>query len=174
MSARTVATPDTLNGIMEFDHVIRVHGDGTVTAEPDVYAPCLDDGELDNSADWTMMGGYSGQYGYRGPVMHASEYIGGGMARDILDNAGVYVAIVANYTCTDCEPDEDCDCDTADGWAVARLDSPAECKGICCHDPECTGCEHDCPWRGNPMGAPFCSFCDDHSEHAHALEGDDA
>jgi hypothetical protein len=32
------------------------------------------------------------------------------------------------------------------------------------HDPDCTDCEHDCPWRNNPMGAPFCSICDDHME----------
>jgi hypothetical protein len=32
------------------------------------------------------------------------------------------------------------------------------------HDPACTGCEHDCPWRKNPLGAPFCSVCDDHWE----------
>lgn len=33
-----------------------------------------------------------------------------------------------------------------------------------CHSPECEGCEHDCPWRGNPLGAPYCSICDDHNE----------
>jgi len=32
------------------------------------------------------------------------------------------------------------------------------------HDPECEGCEHDCPWQGNPLGAPYCQICDDHSE----------
>lgn len=32
------------------------------------------------------------------------------------------------------------------------------------HDPECTGCEHNCPWKGNPLGAPFCDVCDDHME----------
>lgn len=32
------------------------------------------------------------------------------------------------------------------------------------HDPECTGCEHNCPWKGNPIGAPFCGVCDDHME----------
>lgn len=32
------------------------------------------------------------------------------------------------------------------------------------HDPACMGCEHDCPWKNNPMGAPFCGICDDHSE----------
>ena len=33
------------------------------------------------------------------------------------------------------------------------------------HDA-CTGCEHDCPWQTNPLGAPFCAICDDHSENA--------
>jgi len=34
------------------------------------------------------------------------------------------------------------------------------------HDPECTACEHGCPWKGRPMGAPFCTVCDDHWEAA--------
>lgn len=37
-------------------------------------------------------------------------------------------------------------------------------EGKAGHPAECTGCEHDCPWRNRPMGAPFCSICDDHSE----------
>lgn len=37
------------------------------------------------------------------------------------------------------------------------------------HDPECIGCEHDCPWRRHPLGAPFCQTCDDHYE-AHAID----
>jgi hypothetical protein len=32
------------------------------------------------------------------------------------------------------------------------------------HDPECTGCEHDCPWRRHHLGTPFCPVCDDHAE----------
>lgn len=37
------------------------------------------------------------------------------------------------------------------------------------HDPMCTDCDHDCPWRRTnpaPMGAPFCPICDDHAESA--------
>jgi hypothetical protein len=33
---------------------------------------------------------------------------------------------------------------------------------------ECTGCEHDCPWKRTnpaPLGAPFCTICDDHNEN---------
>jgi len=109
----TAATIDTLNDMMEFDHVIRVHADGTVTDEPGVYAPDLHDD--DEPIGWTLLDGYSGQYGYSGPIMHASEYIGGGLARDILATPGVYVALV-NYLSDDEEPE---------GWAVARKDDDA-------------------------------------------------
>lgn len=99
-----------LNDVMEFDHVVTVHDDGTVTDGPaGVYAPELSDGELTDPR-WELLNGYSGQYCYSGPIMHASEYIGGGMERDILDTPGVYVALV-DYPSDDSEPE---------GWAVAR------------------------------------------------------
>lgn len=47
--------------------------------------------------------------------MHTSEYIGGGLARDILAQPGYYVALV-EYPSDGGEPD---------GWAVARMDAPA-------------------------------------------------
>ncbi len=50
--------------------------------------------------------------------------------------------------------------------AFVRTDPDAE------HSAECVGCEHDCPWNGNPMGAPFCTVCDDHME-ASADEDED-
>lgn len=34
------------------------------------------------------------------------------------------------------------------------------------HDPDCRSCEHNCPWRGNPLGAPYCQVCADHAEHS--------
>lgn len=107
-------TVDNLNTFMEFDCVIRVHEDGTVERADGIYAPSLYDDELD-SDKWTMMNGYSGQYGYRGPIMHNSEFIGGGMAKDILAEPGVYVALVSYYTV-----DED-DENDVEGWAVAKL-----------------------------------------------------
>ncbi len=110
--------PDlSLNLQMEFDHVIQVHEDGTVT-EPDLglYAPNVYDGELEGGGDpWYLLDGYSGQDRYSGPIMHDSEYIGGGMARDILSEPGYYVCVVAYYL------PEDGDELEADGWAVAYL-----------------------------------------------------
>lgn len=105
-------TRDTLNDVMQFDHVIRVRDDGTVENVADVYAPELYDGEL-LSEDWTLLTGYTGQYGYRGPIMHNSEFIGGRLADDILSTPGVYVALVNEPSDGDEDPE---------GWAVARRD----------------------------------------------------
>jgi len=100
----------TLSEIMDFDHVIMVRADGTVTDDtPNApYAPEMDNGGMEETgyASWELMTGYTGQYGYHGPYMHASEYIGGRMARDILATPGYYVSV---YT-----PD-------LESWAVARI-----------------------------------------------------
>lgn len=98
----------TLNEIMEFDHVIEVHADGWISDRRDIYAPTLNDGELEGD-EWTLLNGFSGQDRYAGPIMHQSEYIGGGMERYIRETPGVYVALV-DYPLDDSEPD---------GWAVA-------------------------------------------------------
>lgn len=100
-------TRDNLNAVMEFDHVIEVHADGTVTDDTGLHAPELFDSEVGDG--WTLMDGYSGQDRYSGPIMHASESIGGSMADDILSNPGFYVALV-DTPADDSEPD---------GWAVA-------------------------------------------------------
>lgn len=101
-------TPETLNDLMEFDHVIRVNDDGSVSEPRNVYAPSLYEDGLDTPG-WSLMNGYSGQDRYSGPLMHQSEYVGGGMARDILATSGDYV-VVANYTDDEDGPTE---------WAVA-------------------------------------------------------
>ncbi len=99
-----------LNRVMEFDHVIRVHPDGSITEPTDVYPPDLIDDELSSHRAWVLMDGYSGQCGYSGPMMHSSEYIGGRLADDILSTPGLYVALV-NFT-SDEEISE---------WAVATI-----------------------------------------------------
>jgi hypothetical protein len=104
-----------LNAIMEFDHVIEVHGDQTITEPRDVYAPDLWGEELPPSAiddGWRLESGWTGQHGYRGPAMHPSEYIGGRLADHILATPGYWVALVC--------ADEDGE---AYGWAVAHRDA---------------------------------------------------
>lgn len=128
-------TVDTLNTIMEFDHVIMVREDGTVIDAPaGVYAPEIIDADgtvsQPTGETWELLDGYSGQFSYAGPIMHTSEYIGGGMARDILARPGFYVALTVPGTTFDddaafndpvtscCERDA-ADCDCLAGWAVA-------------------------------------------------------
>lgn len=99
----------TLNDVMEIDHVIQVHADGSITDAPSgIWAPSLYDGEVDD-ARWVLMKGYSGQYNYSGPIMHDSEYIGGRMEQDIREAPGFYVALANTYL----------ENDVLEGWAVA-------------------------------------------------------
>jgi len=139
-------TEDTLNSFMEFDHVIRVLPGGAVTHDtPGVYAPESLDMEVDGdgqsihaddsdikgqakSAGWALLTGYTGQYSYNGPVMHPSEFIGGGLARHILETPGYYVALTVEAPCNDysaefCSEDTGCNCEPA-GWAVAYREAP--------------------------------------------------
>lgn len=120
-----MASNEWLNGVMQFDHVVRVNQNGTVSEDtPGIYAPELlmgtdGDGQIlaAHEADyteaarrqgWELERGWTGQYGYSGPVMHPSEYIGGALADHILETPGYWVAISV----------ED-DTEEGAGWAVA-------------------------------------------------------
>lgn len=107
MSAETPA--DMLRSV-EFDSPFTVTPSGEIGPAPaGVYAPeCYhseaDDVDLAGAGEiWEPLTGYTGQYGYRGAVMHASEYLGGGLARDILASPGVYVVVVVSVL-----PDSEC------------------------------------------------------------------
>jgi len=118
-----------LDNLMQFDHVIRVHPDGTISEPSGIYGPegiemeTLDDdagsimepyrtayAEAVARQGWQLMRGYSGQYGTKGTdyIMHTSEYIGGRIERDIRETPGLYVAITIER-----------DDGQAAGWAVA-------------------------------------------------------
>lgn len=121
--------PGSLSDLMDFDVVVEVHPDGTVERRLDVFAPEVFDDEVWDG--WTLLNGYSGQQGYSGPIMHASEQIAGGLARDIVAEPGLYVAVVAVSPCDECGgagADEEDYCDYCEegtvvaGWAIARKD----------------------------------------------------
>ena len=109
-----------LQQIAEFDCPFTVHSDGTLTDAKGVYAPEVYHSETDDieitSDIWEALTGYTGQYGYNGACMHASEYLGGQLAADILSTPGTYVLVVVEvmteYPVVDDEPA---------GWAVLRL-----------------------------------------------------
>lgn len=107
---------DALNDVMGFDYVVLSDGRGHVHPT-DVDAPALDglyDDDMQLADGWELLGGFSGQHGYDGPVMHESEFIGGGMERHIRSNAGLYVALIVwgDPGCPEVG-------DEVVGWAVA-------------------------------------------------------
>ena len=120
-----------LNDRMEPEHVVEIHPDGSVNDGPaGVYAPevsvdldddgqmiSLDPSDIQIDSRWSLLTGYSGQYGYSGPIMDPAEFIGGGLERDIRSTPGIYVAV----TVIGVRPDGSSNCDDdIVGWAVAQ------------------------------------------------------
>lgn len=129
MSVITV-TADTLNDHIEFGCPFYVVPGGIIVSTlPNVYAPSVyiyvdDDGQQTpdsddphiESDDWEAVTGYSGQHGYSGPVMHASEFLGGRMAEDVLSHPGTYT--VCSVECLSDDPDAE-DIGPA-GWVLLQ------------------------------------------------------
>jgi hypothetical protein len=125
---------------MDWDHVIRINADGEVEDVKGVYAPDVfvqladdDYGSILKDAEdemvreverqgWELMTGYSGQYGYHGPIMHVSEYVGGGLERDIRETPGLYVvvAVTGMYATEEQEEQEERNGGHPIGWVIAR------------------------------------------------------
>lgn len=132
MSCTNCGCDQPLNDLMDIDHVITVDEGGHVTEPQGIYAPELEmevdgDGQILDGHEaaykaeaarqgWELLEGFTGQHAYRGPVMHPSEYVGGGLEDHIRETPGTYVAIVVR-----CSDGEDA------GWAVAYR-PPPECE----------------------------------------------
>ena len=121
-----MTTPEELAELLEFGRVIYVDDSGhAAPANMSPYVPYVEDHSshdvtLDgvpyrDAPTWSPLVGYTGQYGYRGAVMHSSEYIGGALALDILSTPGLYVSVIvmAQSDSDDIEPD-------FAGWAILR------------------------------------------------------
>jgi hypothetical protein len=161
-----------LNNIMEIDHVVRVGEDGSITDNFGMYAPETlietdEDGQilaeheaalvsqLDREG-WSPLNGWSGQYGYSGPIMHASEYIGGDLEDYIRETPGVYVAVVV-----ECLPhNEDGESEPA-GWMILCQN---EIHANYPHEPgrlyDCVACESVCHCT---RGSTECVFDGEHN-----------
>ena len=120
-----IVAPDKLNAVMEFDHVVTVNEDGTVSDGPSgIYAPDLLDHEVSDPTRWAPVGNYTSQQG-GGWLMHNCESIRGQMARDILAEAGTYVAVVAYWSPDENDDHADEEGAIPEGWALFRLIDPA-------------------------------------------------
>lgn len=121
-----------LNKIMEMDHVIKVHSDGTVSDHVEgLYAPEVtvdvdDDGQFVGTQDawtawtpdvtfegpWELLMGFSADGSARDPLMHQSQYIGGSVAEHILETPGFWVAVTVSQS----------DGEQSDTWALAYIE----------------------------------------------------
>lgn len=123
---------------MDFDHVVHVRPDGTFTDTtgqhaPEVYVTTDENGQIladdekgmidlirDHGWEvWTT--GYSGQYGYRGPIMHSSELISNEMETDMYDSPGYYVACAVEIL-------------EGDDWDISEMPPPPAGWIICRKD----------------------------------------
>jgi hypothetical protein len=116
---------DNLNLDMDFGSVIYSFGDGRIADVIGIWAPDVmgytDVDEHGEPTDWHIaeialpwypMRGYSSQQGGSPDGwMHASEFVGGRMARDILSTPGFYVVVSPSWDLEQ-EPDE---------WAVLYI-----------------------------------------------------
>lgn len=155
MSNPVAVTADTLNANIDFDcpfTILNVRGGHTFIGPSDAYAPevtlytdkehnGVGEEEIDGvpwnqpQKTWEVVNGYSGQHGYSGPTMHSSEFLGGGMARDVLADIGA-VYVVTSVEChADWEVDENDEDDVfaADvirdnpaGWMLLKLKGTGE------------------------------------------------
>lgn len=133
MQTYTDTQHEALQRIADFDHVFCVGNTGDVFPPtfPGHHAPeALDVPILDVMLDgWLLpLSGLTNQYGYKGPWLHDSEQIPGGVAERVLARPGYWVAIYGQHTPDghDCpfgeqkHDDGDCFCETTiEGWTLA-------------------------------------------------------
>lgn len=92
----------TLNDIMDLDSVVMITDTGSVIdgvypwQHPEIHDDVMSQPDGSQGVQWTLIG-RSGQQG-GGQHMHNSEFIGGGLADEILGQSGYYVAIVCSWS----------------------------------------------------------------------------
>ena len=127
-----LATIDSLNTLTDFNQPFRVKPFEPIdnTAElffPDISIPEYielyrenedEDWQIDENAirGWkTFSDGASSQYGYDGPILHDSEFLGGGLAKKIINTPGTYVLVEALYEDPEAEDGYD-----RSGWTILK------------------------------------------------------
>lgn len=121
---RTPAAHKALQDLADFDHVFEVDETGALHSVAGEYAPEVFHSETSDieimGGGWEALTGFTGQHGYRGAVLHSSEYVGGGLADHILATPGTYVTVVVQVLPEDADGEEG----EVAGWAVLRKVQP--------------------------------------------------
>jgi hypothetical protein len=125
-------TRDDLDSRMEWDSFYRIVNGELIRVDeypcPSVYwiseTSSIDgkshveiDGTAPDGYTMTLLNGFSGQYSYNGPVMHPSEYVGGGLASFMLENMSSEGCLYAITEIVDIDDLYSC----PEGWAIVEL-----------------------------------------------------
>lgn len=117
-------TAENLNTSVEFDQPFTVGAGGEVTFPREIYSPDVwhvegastpHDVEIGGTGWEQWSTGYTGQHGYRGAVLHASEQLAGRIASDLLAQPGTYVVCAVDVL-----PEDDDDEPEPAGWIILR------------------------------------------------------
>jgi hypothetical protein len=114
-----------------FDHVFQITRGGVVDGPSGVHAPDVrNDEEKDIEIDqlpgdkWSALTGYTWQDHYSGPVMHASEFIGGRLLEDLIEMSAEAEAegkpLLWTVTTAQVDPDEEEEHPEPAGWVILR------------------------------------------------------
>jgi len=120
MTGKTLA--ERINAL-EFDTVFRLYPDGTIEELRNVWAPSVfhdDDTDIDMcgaESEWRALTGFTGQDRYHGAVMHASEFIGQGIA-DYMMEMAQDEPVTFTTVVVECWPEDDDDEPDPAGWAI--------------------------------------------------------
>lgn len=105
---------------IDFDVPFVLNGDAAESFGGPIWAPPAyadESGDHVDSPDWEFVSqGLTGQYGYAGPVMHASEFIGAGIARhleELSEDFQAFAVVVVEWQGESAESDE-----PPVGWAI--------------------------------------------------------
>jgi hypothetical protein len=98
------AIESSFSGVYAPEFTVGTDADGQVLAEHE--AQMIADVKAQG---WELVSGWTGQYGYSGPIMHPSEFIGGALEQHIRETPGYWVAVAV----------EGDDYEPAAGWALA-------------------------------------------------------
>lgn len=107
----------------DFDHVFTLHPDGSITEPDGVWAPSVyhdDDTDIYiDGSGWAAITGLTGQDSYHGAVMHASEYIGTGVAGVMWEMAiDAEEPVTFTLVVVECLPEDDDPEPEPAGWAI--------------------------------------------------------
>jgi hypothetical protein len=148
--------------VLGFRHVFPDSAHGPETVEYDPVAGLAIDGVALADSEWSALTGFTGQYGYNGPIMHSSEFIGRAIARHMsyLSGDEPVTFVVCVVRGDDAEEDA--------GWCILYRPNvapdfkclyPGEVHRHEDHKVTCGNCGNSWCGKCDPAPSALCHWC---------------